>query len=68
MKEQSSIAAPLREAIVNSGIPFHQLEEATGVHRGSISRFIAGKRTLRLDMADKLAVYFELELQPKKKK
>jgi hypothetical protein len=33
----------------------------------SISRFVAGKQSLRLDVADKLAAYFGLELRPRQK-
>lgn len=63
----AAISDVLRRAIVESGTPFLILERGTGVARGSISRFVTGKRTLRLDMADKLAAYFELELRPKRK-
>jgi plasmid maintenance system antidote protein VapI len=43
------------------------LERETGVTRASIRRFVNGERTLRLDMADRLAAYFGLELRPKRK-
>ena len=52
----------LRQAILDSGLPLLQLAERTGIERASLSRFLAGKRSLRLDMADKLAVYFGLKL------
>lgn len=61
------LSEPLRRAIVESGIPFLKIEQDTGIQRASISRFVAGKRSLRLDLADKLAVYFELELRPNRK-
>jgi plasmid maintenance system antidote protein VapI len=60
---QNPVSDVLRGAIVKSGIPFQALERETGVARGSISRFVAGKRTLRLDMADRLAGYFGLALR-----
>ena len=50
----------LRAAIRASGRSYLELEKATGVHRASISRFMAGSRSLRLDVADKLAVYLDL--------
>ena len=50
----SPLSNPLRRAIVESGIPFLKIEQDTGIQRASISRFVAGKRSLRLDLADKL--------------
>ena len=38
------------------------LEKKTGVQRGSISRFVEGKRDLRLNTAAVLADFFGLEL------
>jgi plasmid maintenance system antidote protein VapI len=58
----------LRRAIVESGTPFLTLEQRTGVARASITRFVSGKRSMRLDMAGRLAAYFGLELRPKRKK
>lgn len=40
------------------------LERETGVTRASIRRFVNGERSLRLDMADRLAAYFGLVLRP----
>jgi plasmid maintenance system antidote protein VapI len=48
---------------VQSDIPYRQIEQATRVKRASISRFVRGKRTLRLDVADRLAGYLGLELK-----
>ena len=39
------------------------LEQETGVVRASIMRFVKGRQSLRLDMADKLAAHFGLELR-----
>ena len=55
-------------AAVESGIPFLTLEQRTEVARASIPRFVSGKRSLRLDMAGRLAAYFGLELRSKHKK
>lgn len=54
----------LRRAIVESGTPYLTLAQATGVQRASIMRFATGQRSLRLDMADRLAEHFGLTLQP----
>jgi plasmid maintenance system antidote protein VapI len=57
----------LRRSIAGSGIPYKALERDTGVTRASIMRFVRGSQSLRLDMADRLAAYFGLELRPKRK-
>jgi plasmid maintenance system antidote protein VapI len=61
------ISELLRRAIAESGVPFKALERETGVARASIMRFVRGSQSLRLDMADRLAAYFGLELRPKRK-
>ncbi len=58
----------LREAVLATGLPLLQVAEAAGIERASLSRFMAGKRTLRLDMADRLAAYLDLELKPAARK
>ena len=62
--DSSPISERLRRAIVEGGISYLKIEQDTGVQRASISRFVNGKQSLRLDVADKLAVYFNLELRP----
>ncbi|MBY0458908.1 MAG: helix-turn-helix domain-containing protein [Gemmataceae bacterium] len=52
----------LRQAILDSGIPLLRIANETGVQRASLSRFARGGSSLRLDLADKLAAYFGLEL------
>jgi plasmid maintenance system antidote protein VapI len=59
-----SMSETLRKAILDTGLPLLQVAKATGVERASLSRFVRGERTLRLDMADRLAAYFGLELRP----
>jgi plasmid maintenance system antidote protein VapI len=53
----------LRQTIVESGVSYNALQKATGVTRASIMRFVRGDQSLRLDMADRLAEYFGLELR-----
>jgi hypothetical protein len=60
------MSEPLRRAIVESGVAFLKIEHDTGIARASISRFVAGRRSLRLDLADRLAAYFGLELRRKR--
>jgi plasmid maintenance system antidote protein VapI len=57
----------LRRAVAESGMAHIALERATGVKRASIMRFLRGETSLRLDMADRLAAYFGLELRPTRK-
>lgn len=56
------ITTALRRAILDSGMTYLALERETGVSRASIMRFVTDERTLRLDMADRLAAFFGLEL------
>ena len=53
----------LRRTIVESGASYMSLERATGVTRASVMRFVLGKQSLRLDMADRLAEHYGLKLQ-----
>jgi plasmid maintenance system antidote protein VapI len=61
-RHRSSITAVLKDAIVESGIPYKTLERETGVQRSSIQRFVDGRQSIRLDVADRLATHFGLEL------
>ncbi len=63
---QTPISNELHKVIVDSGLPFLTLEQKTGVKRQSLMKFMAGEQTLRLDIADKLAAYFGLELKKRK--
>src|SRR5687768_10501881 len=62
------ITGALKRAIAESGMAHIAIERATGVKRQSIMRFMRGERSLRLDMADRLAAHFGLELQPAKER
>jgi plasmid maintenance system antidote protein VapI len=61
-RRDSPISDRLRQTIVESGLSYNSLERETGVTRASIMRFVEGRQSLRLDMADRLASFFELEL------
>ncbi len=56
----------LRQALIDSKLPLLVLQRETGLKRASLRWFINGERSLRLDMADKLAEFFGLELGPVK--
>jgi plasmid maintenance system antidote protein VapI len=61
-KPTSTLSAVLRDVIVESGISYKALSRDTGVARASIQRFVDGRQSIRLDMADRLAAFFGLEL------
>jgi plasmid maintenance system antidote protein VapI len=63
--ETDSMSDVLRAAIRDSCMSHNQLARETGVQRLSIARFVKGERSLRLDLADKLAAYFGLALRRK---
>lgn len=58
----------LRAAIIERDLPLLTLQQETGVPRASIMRFLRGERSLRLDIAEKLATYLELELAPARRR
>jgi plasmid maintenance system antidote protein VapI len=62
MTTETPLTDVLRQAILDSGLPLLRIAKDTGVQRASLSRFVRGKNSLRLDMADKLAAYFGLKL------
>ena len=64
MNKKQPITEVLRQAIVDSGMTFLALERETGVIRQSLMPFARGEAGISLDAADKLAVYFGLELRP----
>jgi plasmid maintenance system antidote protein VapI len=58
----------VRRVVESGRTNFKALERETGVARGSIMRFVRTTHSLRLDMADRLAAYFGLELRPRRRK
>jgi hypothetical protein len=58
----------VRAAVESGRTTYLALERETGVKRASIMRFVAGKQSLRLDMADRLAAHFGLELRKRKQR
>jgi len=65
-KAPTAISDLLRQTIAQSGKTLMAIERETGVTRGSIMRFLRRRQFLRLDMADRLAEHFGLELIVKK--
>jgi transcriptional regulator with XRE-family HTH domain len=64
MANKQPMTDALKRAIEASGLPFLTLEQETGVTRQSLMAFMKDERTLRLDMADRVANYFKLTVAP----
>jgi plasmid maintenance system antidote protein VapI len=62
---KTPISDLLRRTIAESGVSYNALQKGTGVTRASIMRFVRGDQSPRLDIADRLAAYFDLELRKK---
>jgi plasmid maintenance system antidote protein VapI len=62
-KRPPTMTDVLRQAIVDSGMPYKALSRETGLTRASIQRFVDGRQSLRLDLADRLAAFFGLSLR-----
>jgi len=67
-ESENPLSDVLRAVIAKSGMAHIAIERATGVKRASIMRFLRGERSLRLDVADRLAAYFGLGLRRVRKK
>ena len=67
-KKSKTMTDTLRQAIADSGLAFIEIERQTGVLRQTLMKFARNEQSLRLDMADKLAEFFALELVERKGK
>ncbi|TWT41528.1 hypothetical protein Pla111_29040 [Botrimarina hoheduenensis] len=52
----------LRDALLNDPRSYNQVAKLTGLTRTSLMAFAEGKRSLRLDLADRLAAFYQLAL------
>lgn len=66
-KTPPTISDALKKAIAESGLTLYRIAKDTGVTKSSLMRFVRGEQYLRLDNADLLADYLELELVKKRK-
>ena len=57
----------LKTAIEQSGVSRYRIAQDTGILETSLSRFMRGETSLRLDKADVLADYLGLKLVKKRK-
>ncbi len=65
-KGEGGLVFQIREAIRASGRSLRDLENATGISRGQLSRFLRGQRDLTLETAGKLFDALGLEVVSKK--
>jgi len=56
------MTAILVKTTKSSGQSLYAIAQATGIDKAALGRFMAGKQSLRLDIADKLAAHFGLVL------
>ena len=66
-KKLMTMSETLRKKVMTdfeNGESFRAIERDTGVLRQSLMKFVRGETSLRLDVADKLAAYYGLELKP----
>ena len=61
-KSTSTLTDTLRTAIEQSGVTQYRIAQDTSILATSLSRFMRGETSLRLDKADVLAEYLGLEL------
>jgi len=61
-----TLTEALRAAISECELSFKSLERETGIVRQSLMKFARGEQSLRLDMADKLAKFFQIEVLRKR--
>ena len=64
-KPKPTMTEVLKSAIERSGKSRYRIAKDTGILETSLSRFVRGETSLRLDKADVLAEYFGLELLPR---
>ena len=60
--KQTTLTNVLRKTMEESGQSLYQIAKDTGIVSQSLLRFKRGETSLRLDKADVLAAYLELEL------
>jgi transcriptional regulator with XRE-family HTH domain len=66
-RPRTPVTTALRQAIAECGLSFLELQNRSGVVRQSLMKFARGERNLRLDLADKLMDFFNLEVRPIRK-
>ena len=63
-KLKPTMTEVLKAAIESSGVTRYRIAKDTGITEPSLSQFMQGATSLRLDKADRLAAYLGLQLTP----
>jgi plasmid maintenance system antidote protein VapI len=58
-----TLSEQLRAAILSAPVSRYRMAKEAGVSEAVLSRFVNGETGLRMAIADRLAVYFKLELR-----
>jgi plasmid maintenance system antidote protein VapI len=66
-KKPAALLRTLLRYCRGCGLSANALAKAAGVPQATLSRFLAGQRSVALATAERLATYFELELQPRQR-
>jgi transcriptional regulator with XRE-family HTH domain len=66
--EESGLVDQIRQALTADGKSLTELEALTGVDRGSLSRFLRGKRDLSGSVLDRICRALRLRLTPEPRK
>ena len=61
-KSPACLSDQLRELIAGAGPSVYELARDAGVDRSVLSRFLAGKRTITLETADRLTAVLKLRI------
>ena len=65
MIREKTMTDALKNAVRASGQSLYATAKATGLNEDSLSRFMRGRQSLRLDLADKLAAHLKIEIRRK---
>lgn len=63
MRSRPSMTTVLLASIRESNQSLYAIGRQTGIDKSALGRFVAGKQSLRLDIAEKLAAHLGLVLQ-----
>jgi plasmid maintenance system antidote protein VapI len=61
-KKAPTLSEEIRAAILKADLSAYELARAAGVDRSVVSRFLAGRRTITLETADRIAEVLKLRL------
>ena len=63
-RSRVTLSETLKRATLATGKSVNSIAKGSGVHQAVLQRFMAGKRGLKLDTAERLCAYLGLQLGP----